>query len=77
MWQASCDDCGWHSQPASPKAAVREWARLHRVTCPLKKPPASDDRITVDREAMDAEVVAEYGYNPFRSAAEPDETVTP
>ena len=43
MWQATCDACGWHSQPASPQSAVREWARLHRVTCPLKTgaPPAS------------------------------------
>lgn len=36
MWQATCDACGWHTQPASPRDAVREWARLHRVTCPLK-----------------------------------------
>jgi hypothetical protein len=36
MWQATCDNCGWHTQPASSRSAVREWARLHRVTCPLK-----------------------------------------
>jgi hypothetical protein len=33
-WIATCDLCGWHTQPASPKEVVREWARLHRVTCP-------------------------------------------
>lgn len=38
MWQATCDACGWHTQPASPHSAVREWARLHRVTCPRKAP---------------------------------------
>lgn len=35
-WIATCDSCGWHTQPASPMGVVREWARLHRVTCPLK-----------------------------------------
>lgn len=39
MWQATCDNCGWHTQPASPRDVVREWARLHRVTCPLKPAP--------------------------------------
>ncbi len=36
MWQGTCDDCGWHTPPSEPESAVREWARLHRVTCPLK-----------------------------------------
>lgn len=36
MWQATCDSCGWHTPPTSPKDVVREWARLHRATCPLK-----------------------------------------
>lgn len=39
-WIATCDSCGWHTQPASPMGVVREWARLHRVTCPLKPTPA-------------------------------------
>lgn len=37
MWQATCDDCGWHTPPTTPNSVVREWARLHRLTCPLKK----------------------------------------
>lgn len=40
-WIATCDSCGWHTQPVSPKGVVREWARLHRVTCQLK--PARTD----------------------------------
>jgi hypothetical protein len=43
MWQATCDDCGWHTPPASPESVVREWARLHRVTCPLKTGRGSDE----------------------------------
>lgn len=39
MWQATCDSCGWHTPPTSPESVVREWARLHRVTCPLKPAP--------------------------------------
>lgn len=35
-WSATCDSCGWHTQPVSPRDVAREWARLHRVTCPLK-----------------------------------------
>lgn len=42
-WIATCDSCGWHTQPASPKGVVREWARLHRVTCPLKPAAAQID----------------------------------
>jgi hypothetical protein len=37
MWKADCDDCGWHTRSTYPESAVREWARLHRTTCPLKR----------------------------------------
>lgn len=33
MWQATCDRCGWHTAPSTPKTAVVEWARLHREEC--------------------------------------------
>jgi hypothetical protein len=36
VWVANCDDCGWHCPASEPESAVREWARLHRLSCPLK-----------------------------------------
>lgn len=33
MWQATCDTCGWHTPPSTPESAVREWARVHRLSC--------------------------------------------
>lgn len=34
MFQADCDDCGWHTRQALPKRWVNEMARRHRLTCP-------------------------------------------
>jgi hypothetical protein len=36
LWKADCDDCGWHTRSCSPESVVREWARLHRHTCPVR-----------------------------------------
>jgi hypothetical protein len=50
--QAVCDACGWHTAPViadeTGVAATREWARLHRVTCPIKLPFRKADEALAD-----------------------------
>ena len=37
MWQATCDVCGWHTPPTSPKHVVHDWAEIHRESCDWRR----------------------------------------
>jgi hypothetical protein len=43
VWVANCDLCGWHCPASKPQEVVREWARIHRLTCPFRGQVAPDE----------------------------------